>query len=86
MAEKLENKVAIEILEEILKDINTKRKKEDMLKCINSYIKAFNLITNDDLTRLLVRYGMYKKNIGPKDKRTQELDDKIDEEIKKVYE
>lgn len=82
----IEREIAINILEDIQESLNnTKDWKDKSLKTTELYRKGIELSIDENIKQLIEKHKQYVKKYGESDKRTINIDKKIDEEIQKIY-
>ncbi len=80
----IEKEEAIEILEEIESQLNYKEQ-EKAEKTINTYIKNFEISTNDNIKKLIEKHKICLEKYGEDSFKTKMLAKKIDKELSTIY-
>ncbi len=81
----MEREVAIAMLEDIEQSLNDKDWKNKSLKTIDLYKKNLEIAENKKLKKLIYKQKAYVKKYGEDDKRTVQLNKKIDNEMRRIF-
>lgn len=81
----MEKEIAINILQDIENSLMQKNWKEKSLKTIALYRKGLEVATSIKIRKLIEKQKEYLEKYGESGKKTLQINKKIDDEIRRIY-
>lgn len=81
----MEKEIAINMLQDIEDSLMQKNWKEQSLKTIAVYRKGLEVATSTKIRKLIEKQKKYFKKYGESGKKTLQINKKIDDEIRRIY-
>lgn len=81
----MEKEVALNILKDIRNSLMQKNWKEKSLKTIALYRKGLEVATSTKIRKLIEKQKEYLEKYGENGKKTLQINKKIDDEIRRIY-
>lgn len=81
----MEKEVALNILKDIRDSLMQKNWKEKSLKTIALYRKGLEVATSTKIRKLIEKQKEYLEKYGESGKKTLQINKKIDDEIRRIY-